>query len=148
MPHRVDIHVGDRIRQRRKELELSQSDLARALGMTFQQIQKYERGTNRVSASKLWETAIKLDVSLLYFFEGLGGAVPPTGPERIDLFDVLAIPSGPDILRLILAMTPPIRRSLKTLLVSIDSSLNEAEAKAPIKPPTKAKAKTENTVFV
>ncbi|HEY8617187.1 helix-turn-helix transcriptional regulator [Phenylobacterium sp.] len=69
--HPVDRHVGLRIRMRRKELGMSQDRLADALGITFQQIQKYERGANRVSASKLWETARALQAPINYFYEGL-----------------------------------------------------------------------------
>ncbi len=69
-PHPVDVHVGGRVRLRRRFLGLSQKELADALGLTFQQIQKYERGANRVSASKLYETAKVLKVPLSYFFEG------------------------------------------------------------------------------
>ncbi len=67
----VDIHVGGRIRVRRRLIGLSQEALAQALGLTFQQVQKYERGSNRVSASKLYATAAVLDVPVHYFFEGL-----------------------------------------------------------------------------
>ncbi|WP_191558539.1 helix-turn-helix domain-containing protein [Brevundimonas aurantiaca] len=67
----VDVHVGGRIAHRRRSLGLSQSDLGQALGLTFQQIQKYERGANRVSASKLWEAAGFLGVPVRYLFEGL-----------------------------------------------------------------------------
>jgi transcriptional regulator with XRE-family HTH domain len=74
MANPVDLHVGHRIRSRRKSLGMSQSELAARLGLTFQQIQKYERGSNRVSASKLYETARALNVPLTDFFEGL----PPT----------------------------------------------------------------------
>ena len=70
-PHPVDRHVGLRIRMRRKEIGASQERLAEALGITFQQVQKYERGANRVSASKLWEIARALDASVGYFYEGL-----------------------------------------------------------------------------
>ena len=59
-PHPVDRHVGLRIRMRRKEMGISQERLAEALGITFQQVQKYERGANRVSASKLYEIAAAL----------------------------------------------------------------------------------------
>jgi transcriptional regulator with XRE-family HTH domain len=72
-PHPVDRHVGLRIRMRRKEIGVSQERLAEALGITFQQVQKYERGANRVSASKLWEIAAALKTSVGYFYEGLGG---------------------------------------------------------------------------
>ena len=71
-PHPVDRHVGLRIRMRRKEIGVSQERLAEALGITFQQVQKYERGANRVSASKLWEIAHALRTPVSYFYEGLG----------------------------------------------------------------------------
>jgi transcriptional regulator with XRE-family HTH domain len=67
----IDRHVGVRIRMRRKELSMSQERLGERIGLTFQQIQKYERAANRVSASKLWEMARALGVSVGYFFHGL-----------------------------------------------------------------------------
>jgi transcriptional regulator with XRE-family HTH domain len=70
-PGPVDAHVGDRIRMRRRILGLTQQELADALGLTFQQIQKYERGANRVSASKLFALASELKAPVSYFFEGL-----------------------------------------------------------------------------
>lgn len=69
----VDIHVGSRVRIRRKVLKFSQEKLGDALGVTFQQVQKYERGTNRVGASRLFKMAQVMDVPVQYFFEGLGG---------------------------------------------------------------------------
>jgi transcriptional regulator with XRE-family HTH domain len=71
-PNPIDRHVGLRIRMRRKELGISQERLAEAIGLTFQQVQKYERAANRVSASKLWEMARTLNTSVAYFYEGLG----------------------------------------------------------------------------
>src|SRR5580692_8901907 len=70
-PNPVDLHVGARIRMRRRMLGVSQEKLADALGLTFQQVQKYERGANRVSASKLYEIAAALKTPVAYFFEGL-----------------------------------------------------------------------------
>ena len=70
-PNPVDTHVGSRIRVRRRVAGLTQEDLARALGLTFQQVQKYERGSNRVSASKLFGIAGILEVPVSYFFDGL-----------------------------------------------------------------------------
>ena len=70
-PHLVDVHVGGRIRMRRKALGLSQTQLADSVGITFQQLQKYERGTNRVSASKLYGMAVTLQISVAWFFEGM-----------------------------------------------------------------------------
>jgi transcriptional regulator with XRE-family HTH domain len=71
VPHPVDIHVGKRIRMRRQYLDINQGTLADALDLTFQQVQKYESGTNRVSASRLAEIAKVLGVPVWFFFEGL-----------------------------------------------------------------------------
>ncbi len=67
----IDLHVGERIRLRRRLYGISQETLAAALGVTFQQVQKYERGSNRVSASKLYGIALALEIPVGYFFEGL-----------------------------------------------------------------------------
>jgi len=75
-PHPVDRHVGRRGCEKRIALGYNQSDLGRALGLTFQQIQKYEKGANRVSASKLWDIARFFKVDIGYFFEGLTTAAP------------------------------------------------------------------------
>ena len=71
MSHFVDIHVGQKLKQIRTLRRFSQTDVARKLDISFQQIQKYETGSNRVSASRLFELAQILDVSPSYFFEGL-----------------------------------------------------------------------------
>src|SRR6056297_2623116 len=71
MPHPVDVHVGKRIRHRRWLVGMTQQQLAQAVGIKFQQIQKYETGANRVSASRLWDIADALDVEVSFFFEGL-----------------------------------------------------------------------------
>ncbi len=68
-PHPVDVHVGQRLRRRRTELGWSQGKLGAELGLTFQQIQKYERGANRIGASRLWEISRALNVPESYFFE-------------------------------------------------------------------------------
>jgi len=77
----IDQHVGERIRLRRAELGLTQEQLAEALDVSYQQIQKYETGANRISASRIFEMARRLDVDLDYFFEGWPrdepGARPP-----------------------------------------------------------------------
>ena len=72
MKHPVDVHVGKRIRQRRWMVGMTQQQLAEKVGIKFQQIQKYETGMNRVSASRLWEIASALGVPVSFFFEGLG----------------------------------------------------------------------------
>ncbi|KQT04658.1 hypothetical protein ASG42_23560 [Rhizobium sp. Leaf391] len=68
--HAIDVEVGARIRSRRRVLAMSQSKLGAALGLTFQQVQKYERGTNRVGASRLQNIANILNVPVSYFFDG------------------------------------------------------------------------------
>jgi len=70
-PHPVDIHVGSRVRMRRTLLGMSQEKLGDALGLTFQQVQKYERGANRVGASRLFEISRILDVPIAFFFEDM-----------------------------------------------------------------------------
>jgi transcriptional regulator with XRE-family HTH domain len=80
-PNPVDRHVGLRIRLRRKELGISQERLAEAIGLTFQQVQKYERAANRVSASKLWEVSRALSANIGYFYEGLPDFVAPVGAD-------------------------------------------------------------------
>jgi len=77
MPHPVDVHVGKRIRQRRRALGMTQSQLAERLNVKFQQVQKYETGANRVSASRLWLIARALDVTVSYFFQDIPGAPGP-----------------------------------------------------------------------
>ena len=70
MKHPVDAHVGKRIRHRRWMVGMTQQQLADKVGIKFQQIQKYETGMNRISASRLWDIAQALDVSISFFFEG------------------------------------------------------------------------------
>lgn len=70
MKHHVDVHVGQRIRRRRWMVGMTQQQLGEAVGIKFQQIQKYETGMNRVSASRLWDIAEALDVPVPFFFEG------------------------------------------------------------------------------
>jgi len=71
MPHAVDIHVGKRVRHRRWMLGMTQQQLAEKVGIKFQQIQKYETGMNRISASRLWDIADAMRVPVGFFFEGL-----------------------------------------------------------------------------
>ncbi len=75
-PNPVDTHVGSRIRLRRQVLKMSQEKLGDALGVTFQQVQKYERGANRVGASRLWRMAQVMDVPVGFFYEGLNEEAP------------------------------------------------------------------------
>jgi transcriptional regulator with XRE-family HTH domain len=78
-PNHVDRHVGSRVRLRRMLLGLSQEKLGQALGLTFQQVQKYEKGTNRIGASRLQQIAQFLKVDISYLFEGLSGEKQSSG---------------------------------------------------------------------
>ena len=71
MAHPVDVHVGKRIRHRRWLVGMTQQQLAQHVGIKFQQIQKYETGANRVSASRLWDISETLEVPVSFFFEGM-----------------------------------------------------------------------------
>ena len=82
MAHKVDVHVGKRIRQRRWLTGMTQQKLAELVGIKFQQIQKYETGANRVSASRLWDIADALSVPVGFFFEGLN--IDVNGSGRMD----------------------------------------------------------------
>ena len=90
MKHPVDVHVGKRVRHRRWMVGMTQQQLGDIVGIKFQQIQKYETGMNRISASRLWDIAQALDVSISFFFEGFegeadGAALRPATAERGDL---------------------------------------------------------------
>jgi transcriptional regulator with XRE-family HTH domain len=82
-PDPIDAHVGARLRARRILLGLSQSALAAKLGVTFQQVQKYERGANRLSASQLWRAAEALQVELSFFFAGLRDGTAGDLPDAV-----------------------------------------------------------------
>ncbi len=84
MKHSVDFHVGQRIRQRRWMVGMTQQQLGDSVGIKFQQIQKYETGTNRISASRMWDIAAAMEVPVSFFFEGLDGQVPDMGKVRGD----------------------------------------------------------------
>ena len=83
MSHHVDVHVGKRIRHRRWLLAMTQQQLAEQVGIKFQQIQKYETGANRVSASRLWDIADTLGVPVSFFFEGLVSANGDMAPATV-----------------------------------------------------------------
>jgi transcriptional regulator with XRE-family HTH domain len=82
-PNPIDVHVGSRIRLRRTLLGISQERLAEAIRLTFQQVQKYEKGMNRVSSSRLYDLARILDVPLSYFFEEMSAGVSAQTPSAL-----------------------------------------------------------------
>ena len=79
----IDLHVGKRVRLRRTLLGLSQEQLGAELNITFQQVQKYERGANRISASRLWDLSQILDVPVSYFFDDMSEATMKSSPRRV-----------------------------------------------------------------
>ncbi len=80
IPNPVDVHVGARLRQRRTLLGMNQTKLGSSIGLTFQQVQKYEKGTNRISASRLYALSGTLDVPIEYFFSDMPTAVAASSP--------------------------------------------------------------------
>ena len=111
-PDPVDVHVGKRIRERRVSLGLSQANLGDYLGLSFQQFQKYERGANRISASKLWAVSNLFEVSVEWFFEGLGKA--GKGQK-----DVMTNPEARQLARYYSACPVSIRNHLRALFRAI-----------------------------
>lgn len=83
-PNPIDVHVGSRIRLRRTMLGMSQEKLGESLGITFQQVQKYEKGTNRVGASRLQNISVILNVPVSFFFEDAPGDAPSAGDSGME----------------------------------------------------------------
>ncbi len=79
--HPIDVHVGGRVRERRVELTMSQQRLAQDIGVTFQQVQKYERGANRIGGSRLFRIARVLSVPVAHFFEGMDAKATAGAPK-------------------------------------------------------------------
>ncbi|MCH2095013.1 MAG: helix-turn-helix domain-containing protein [Rhodobacteraceae bacterium] len=99
MTHPVDVHVGKRIRHRRWLVGMTQQQLAERVGIKFQQIQKYETGANRVSASRLWDIADALDVPVSFFFEGLETSQSPEGSAESIPADLMGDKEALDLVR-------------------------------------------------
>ncbi len=108
MKHPVDAHVGKRIRHRRWMVGMTQQQLADKVGIKFQQIQKYETGMNRVSASRLWDIAESLDVTIAFFFEGLAEGEGAAKPAH----DLLADKEALELVRSYYAIPEAQRRRL------------------------------------
>jgi len=125
-PHPIDIHVGARVRIRRRLLGITQERLGEALGLTFQQVQKYERGSNRISASRLFELSRILAVPITYFYDGAealavhaGDVLPEAeaGPFEAEL---LSSRETHELLRFYYSLPDPqVRRRFLDLLKSI-----------------------------
>ncbi|MET3665945.1 helix-turn-helix transcriptional regulator [Caulobacter sp. 1776] len=131
--HPVDAHVGARIRVLRKLKGVSQEQLADALSLTFQQVQKYENGTNRISASKMWQVATFLKVTPNYFFEDLAALQDlrdaQQGPNP--LVQLTHVHGGLEIARAYVSATPRQRVAVLNILLAIaDSNAIEVAAAA------------------
>lgn len=114
MKHPVDVHVGKRVRHRRWLVGMTQQQLAEKVGIKFQQIQKYETGMNRVSASRLWDIAAALSVPVSFFFEGLSeDSRSDTQTESADVpLDILKDKEALELVRSYYAIPETQRRRL------------------------------------
>lgn len=109
MARSVDLHVGQRVRQRRWMLGMTQAQLGDLVGTKFQQIQKYETGANRISASRMWDIASVLRVPIAFFFQGLNGQTADTSEMR---GDISSDKEAGDLVRAYYAMPENQRRRL------------------------------------
>ncbi len=124
-PNPIDRHVGNRVRMRRMLIGMSQEKLGEALGLTFQQVQKYEKGTNRIGASRLHRIASVLGVPIDYFYEGAPhGNAAPTGFAEASsstyMSDFLSTNEGIQLVKAFLAIKDPkVRRKLVELTAAL-----------------------------
>ncbi|KQT83934.1 helix-turn-helix transcriptional regulator [Aurantimonas sp. Leaf443] len=145
-PNPIDQHVGSRVRLRRTMLGMSQEKLGESLGITFQQIQKYEKGSNRIGASRLQRISEVLNVPVSYFFEdapgsgGAGGLHEPAAPDYVA--DFLSSSEGLQLTRAFIRISDPkVRRRIIDLVKSFADAAeadSKADAKAEAKVETKA----------
>ena len=120
----IDKHVGNRLRMRRRMLDMSQTDLANALGLTFQQVQKYEKGRNRISASRLQQISQILQVPVPFFFEGApavagirqAATAVADAPSPAYVSDFLATSDGLDLAKAFMSIED---RSLRRAIVRL-----------------------------
>jgi transcriptional regulator with XRE-family HTH domain len=124
-PNPIDVHVGRRVRMRRLMLHLSQTALADALGLSFQQVQKYEKGTNRISASRLQQIASFLQVPVPFFFEdvSLSGKKSNEMRDERSLADISKFTGTADGLSLIKAFREINDRKLRRCIVDLVEGL-------------------------
>ncbi|WP_409432457.1 helix-turn-helix domain-containing protein [Litorimonas sp. RW-G-Af-16] len=123
MTNDIDLHVGKRLRRRRRLLGLTQQSLAEQVGIRFQQIQKYECGANRVSAARLFELSEALSVPIQYFYEGLSENDPIYGETDASIIapDVLSKKETMDLVRAYYSMGEGPRKHLLDLAKSLEA---------------------------
>jgi transcriptional regulator with XRE-family HTH domain len=121
-PNPIDRHVGSRVRMRRMMLKMSQEKLGDSLGLTFQQVQKYEKGTNRIGASRLQQIAQSLQAPVSFFFEGAPNETMPVAdaPSSSFVSEYLASPDGLALTRAFMRIkNPKLRRRIVDLVEEI-----------------------------
>ena len=127
-PNYIDAHVGARIRMRRQLINMSQERLGELLGITFQQIQKYEKGSNRISASRLFYAAKTLGVPVTFFYDGLPGTEAGDGLKEEnnanDLSKTLMTPEG---MQMVKAFKDSESVTQRKLIASLARLISEAE---------------------
>ena len=119
MGNDIDVHLGKRLRRRRRLLGLTQQQLAGSVGVRFQQIQKYECGANRISAARLWQLAEALDVPVGYFYDGLANPSRGEAGEDADSAEMFARKETLDLIRAYYLLGERPRRRLLDLAKSL-----------------------------
>jgi transcriptional regulator with XRE-family HTH domain len=126
----IDRKLGQRVRTRRLEIGMSQERLAELLGVTFQQVQKYEKGVNRIAASRLFDISAALDMPVSRFFEGLTsrGAAGVAEPSKDYIDDALATPEGAQLMQLFASIqSVKVRRRVVELVKALSEETAEGK---------------------
>ncbi len=128
MANDIDLHLGKRLRRRRRLLGFTQQQLAVAVGVRFQQIQKYECGANRISAARLWQLSEALEVPVSYFFDGLAEAQDSTAndPSEGGGGEMFARKETLDLIRAYYQLGERPRRRLLDLARSLNGEIDAA----------------------
>ncbi len=111
-PRPVDVHVGGRVRDRRTLIGMSQTELGKRVGVTFQQIQKYENGMNRIAASRRWHISLILGQPISWFFEGIG-------EQKRKGDDPLAIREALQLVQYLSACDPDVRKRIAAMITAV-----------------------------
>jgi transcriptional regulator with XRE-family HTH domain len=126
MGDNIDLHLGKRLRRRRRLLGLTQQQLAGACGVRFQQIQKYECGANRISAARLWQLSEALEVPVAYFYDGLSDHQAPAANDEAEGPEVLTRKETLDLIRAYYQLSERPRRRLLDLAKSLNGDHDAA----------------------
>ncbi len=124
----IDLHLGKRLRRRRRLLGLTQQQLANAVGIRFQQIQKYECGANRISAARLWQLAEALETPVSYFYDGLAEAVARADAAEERSGEMFSRKETLDLIQAYYRLSERPRRRLLDLAKSLDAESPDTAA--------------------